>query len=96
MIKVHLSDGSFQTYEEDVYYTELRKIRNEREPNKMLHEILIKGDIPKIFFDGVLMKKFCSITYNYGRLLFIGNWDEYDNFCNFLVENEGKQGFKLI
>ena len=74
---------------EQKYIDELNKI-------KRMRIINIKGYFNRIFYDGVIDKKFQDIKYGNGGLVFYGNEAEYDEYLNFLVLNEGKLGFKII
>ena len=66
------------------------------EPVKKLHSINVKGYFTKMFYDTLQDKKYCDVTYGYNVLGFIGTDEELQEYRNYLVENEGKFGFKLI
>lgn len=61
-----------------------------------LHEINIKGYINQGFIDSQTSRKFQDVTYGYGKILFIGTKKELDEYLDWLVQNEGKLGFKII
>ncbi len=63
---------------------------------KKEHRINVKGYFSKQFYDSQLQKGFNDIKYGYNQLIFIGTDKEVDEYRNFLVDNEGKFGFKII
>jgi len=61
---------------------------------KKQYQINIKGGNPSAD-DGLKVSR-ASAMYGYGRIDFFGTEEEYDAYCWWLVENEGKLGFKII
>lgn len=61
-----------------------------------IHEINVKGYMTNDFKDSQTGKKFSDITYGHGKIFFKGTEEQLDEYLSFLVQNEGKFGFKII
>jgi len=61
-----------------------------------IHKINVKGYINQPFIDKQLDKRFQDVKYGYGVIQFTGTEEEKEQYLNWLVENEGKLGIKLI
>lgn len=68
-----------------------------KDPNeRKTHEIKIKGNFNKIFFDSQTGNKYQDVAYGFGSIFFTGTEAELEEYESFLVKNEGKFGFKQI
>ena len=63
---------------------------------KVIHEINVKGYFNKAFRESQTGRKTTDVSYGYGKIIFYGTEEELDKYRNYLVDNEGKFGFKLI
>ncbi len=60
------------------------------------HTINVKGNFSNIFKDAQLGKNVQDVSYGYNKILFVGTDEELDKYLDYLIENEGKFGFKII
>lgn len=66
------------------------------EINKKIYTINVKGFFDSAKLDSQTGKRFMDVKYGNGVIIFKGTPEEYDEYLNFLVSNEGKLNFKII
>jgi hypothetical protein len=60
------------------------------------HVLNVSGYFNKTFFDSQTEWKYLDTKYGNGLIYFRGTLTELEQYTNWLVENEGKTGIKLL